>query len=484
MKHLDLLNEFRDLIAQLRNQVEAASAMGLYDTHKVAENVMCGLLRELCDWSNLRNLNREQSNFPGIDLADDIARIAVQVTATADIAKVKHTLEKFISHGLEQRYDRLIIYVLSAKQGSYSQPALDAVAGGKFQLSANQDIWDYQELCSIAADVSPQKLQAALNHLKAYLRGVPVGLADEDIDPPMLPSEEIFSNLVEVYFPATLHIAQIKVEIMERHKKKRTDYLRETVRTFSQEAGLPVPSAYVAHAGTLVSFFDLDAAHNPYSHLIESGTVEAISSKEYWGIDQDHEKVFKSLLRFSLQQRLYEEYVSWYQDEKQFVFLPRPKDGDWREEVWQGDRQSKRTVYARHYGKKDKSKVLMQKHLSFSVDFHNFSDNWLISITPSWFFSYGDTYKKSGYGHDNLSWIKRQENNRAVLNHFRFVSAWLKSIDEDDLFSQADHKSSFLSFGDNIALSGAPSLDESQWVRLPEPIEESDLPPTQKLFGP
>ncbi len=90
MKHLDLLNEFRTLIAQLRNQVEAAGAMGLYDTHKVAEDVICGLLRDLCDWSNLRNLNREQINFPGIDLADDNARIAVQVTATTDIAKIKN----------------------------------------------------------------------------------------------------------------------------------------------------------------------------------------------------------------------------------------------------------------------------------------------------------------------------------------------------------------------------------------------------------
>ena len=103
MKILDLQNEFRELAAQFRNEVEAASAMGHFDTHKVAENVICGLLRELCDWPDLHNLNTEQANFPGIDLADDNARVAIQVTATADIAKIKHTIEKFVNHSLHLR---------------------------------------------------------------------------------------------------------------------------------------------------------------------------------------------------------------------------------------------------------------------------------------------------------------------------------------------------------------------------------------------
>lgn len=76
MKILDLQNEFRELIAQLRHEIETASAMGQFDAHEVSENLMCGLLRELCGWSDLRNLNREQVNFPGIDLADDTHRVA------------------------------------------------------------------------------------------------------------------------------------------------------------------------------------------------------------------------------------------------------------------------------------------------------------------------------------------------------------------------------------------------------------------------
>lgn len=482
MKHLDLLNEFRAEITQLRSQVDAASAMQLYDTHKVAENVMRGLLCELCDWPDLRNLNSEQANFPGIDLADDNARIAVQVTATADIAKIKHAIEKFVSHNLHKRYDRLIVYVLTTKQGSYSQAAIDIATGGQFQFKSSQDIWDYQELCSKAADVSPQRLQAAVNHLKTYLRGVQVGLSDEDIDPPLAPSESLTANLVDVYFPGSLYVAQLNIDLFYRHGNRKPGLWRTTIREFNREYELFVPSAYVVHSKTLVTFFDLTDPHNPYRHLIEPGTAETHRSQDFWAIDEDHERVFKSLLRFSLQQRLFQERVRWENDEKEFVFLPHEDSSNQREEVWQGEKKAKRTVFTRQFNKKDPSKVYLQKHLSFSVDFLKFGNNWFISITPNWFFSYGADFRKSGYSHDNLSWIKRQENNQQVMNHFKFIAAWLRSIDEEDLFSEKLSTKSFLSFGQTLSLGGAPSLDETRWAALPSP--SADEPEQlQRLFG-
>jgi hypothetical protein len=202
-----------------------------------------------------------------------------------------------VSHGLEQRYDRLIIYVLSTKQGSYSQSAIDVASGGKFQLSNSEDIWDYQELCSKAADASPQKLQAALNHLKAYLRGVPVGLADEDIDPPMSPSESLTANLVDVDFPGELYIAQLNNDLVARHGNRRPGRWRETIREFNRELGTPVPSAYVVHSGALITFFDLTDSHTPYKHLVERPKKPCARTLK---IDRS-ERVFKSL--FSLLQQ-------------------------------------------------------------------------------------------------------------------------------------------------------------------------------------
>lgn len=483
MKHLDLINEFRELLGQLRHEVESASAMQAYDTHKVAEQVICGLLRELYALPNLHNLNADQANFPGIDLADDEARIAVQVSATADLGKVKDTLGTFLRHGLHKNYDRVIVYILTTKQASYSQSSIDAITNGQFSFSANTDVIDYRDLAERAAHASPKELLTAVNVLKAYLRGVPVGLADEDIDPPTEPSEVLTTNLVELYFPVKLYVAQVANEIMERHKAKRARNLRATVGEFCRNAMMPVPSAYVAHNGSLITFFDLTRSEHPYRHVIEDGTVEELSTQEYFQIDEDHERVFKSLLRFALQHRLYSERVAWYNDDKLFVFLPRETDGDVRQEAWQGERHATRIVYERKYNKKDASKVWMQKHFAFSVDFHWFGSSWLMSITPTWFFSYGENFKKSGYGYDSLSWLKRNENNRTVGNHFRFLAAWLKSIDTEDLFSDTAKDDAFLSFGDCIAMKGAPFLDETLWEPLPNESEQDDQHHIHKLFG-
>ena len=128
MKHLDLLNEFRELMTQLSTQVEASSAMQHYDINKASENLVLGVLRELYGWRGLHNLNSEErANFPGIDLADGDASVAIQVTGTATLDKVKSTIETCLNHGLDRKYDRLVMYVLTRRQSSYSQDALDRV---------------------------------------------------------------------------------------------------------------------------------------------------------------------------------------------------------------------------------------------------------------------------------------------------------------------------------------------------------------------
>jgi hypothetical protein len=70
--------------------------MGQTDINRVMEDVLIPIFRELFNCPNLRNLNTaEHSNYPGIDLGDDTARIAFQVTASSDSEKVKETLRKF-----------------------------------------------------------------------------------------------------------------------------------------------------------------------------------------------------------------------------------------------------------------------------------------------------------------------------------------------------------------------------------------------------
>lgn len=277
MKHLDLINDFRELISQLKSEIESASATGLYDTHKVTENLMCKLLMHLCGYSQLNNLNHKKDNYPGVDLADDSARVAFQITATSDLTKIKNTLETFLRNNLHQKYDRLIICILTQKQTSYSQDAINICLDGKFKFDANHDIWDYRDLSKQAAQAEPIVLSEVIKHLKAYLRGVPDGLADEDVDPPTKPAENLSTNLIELYFPHKIFVAQLNQDIKNRIKGKKKD-VRKAIFSFGNELGIKFPSAYIVHGDTLITFVDLiDTRNTPYKLIIESGTEEQIT---------------------------------------------------------------------------------------------------------------------------------------------------------------------------------------------------------------
>lgn len=178
MKHQNLINDLRDELAILVNKVEGSTAMQLYDLNRLAENVVLGLFQEILNLPQLHNLNAtERENFPGIDLADDAVRLAVQVTATTNLEKIKDTLSTFLRHNLNTSYDRLIVYVLTRRQTSYSQSSIDKVVQGRFNFNAKDDIFDFRYLLEKATHLPPAKVKAAVEVLKNYNHGFePVGL--------------------------------------------------------------------------------------------------------------------------------------------------------------------------------------------------------------------------------------------------------------------------------------------------------------------
>ena len=467
MKHSELINQFREEIAKLALEVESSVAMGHFDINKICEDVICGLFRELYGFGNLRNLNGdEKQNFPGIDLADDEARVAIQVTSDKSLEKIKDTLKTVAGHGLQERYDRFIIYNLTKKQGTYSETAISAAAGDSLRFDSRSDILDHRDVSRKAANADPLRLKAAVDLLLAYTRGLDVGLAEEDFDPPEEPPELLGTNLVEVYFPPTLFIAEIVPEALKGKKGGKLRNHRQGVKDFSRENGPLVPSDFEASEGRLITFHDLEAGDNPFRHVIEEGTVEDFSPSDYYGIDEDHERTFKSLLRFTLQQKLYKHDVLWQHIERKFIFLPhRPKQNK-RTENWTGQKASSRMVFERKFKTAKKDEVLSTRHFAFSVDFMRLNDRWYMALTPDWFFSFGDDYRRSFYGDKLLSGLKRMEKNRSVYDQVRFLASWLEDIDTQDLFSEESANTPTLSFAASLKLPGGRALDERLWEPL------------------
>lgn len=471
MKHITVINQFREELSSLSREVETSVAMGHFDINKICEDLFCGIFKELYELENLRNLNAdERRNFPGIDLADDEARVAIQVTSDKSLDKVKDGLTKVIKYGLYKQYDRVIFYILTRKQRRYSLQGLDTVCDGKIAFDPNSDILDFTDLATRASNVSPKRLKRVAEILGEYTRGCGVGLADEDFDPPAMPAERLSANLVEVYFPKTLYIGEILSDVFDGKKvQNQRKELGEHVRKLERS----VPSDYEVSSGKLITFHNLGESNNPFSFLVDEGTVEPFAPADYYGIDADHERIFKSLLRFSLQQKLYRQRVVWKHKQGLFIFLPIRDSDDIRTEPWIGQKKSRRKVFERKYNKKDLTKVLSTKHFAFSASFITIGGDWYMAITPNWFFSYGERYQESHYGDKLLSGLKRMEKNRSVFDQFRFLCSWLTDLDSEDLFSNSADSSPQLTFGGILGFEGAPHLNEDLWEPLVVVDEDS-----------
>ena len=286
MKHQELINKFREDLSSVVREVEISAAMSHFDINLVCENLVCGLFRELFDLRQLRNLNgTEQKNFPGIDLADDEARVAIQVTSDKSLVKVKETLDTFMKNGLADKYDRVLIYCLKEKQSSYSQESIDKVHKSKFQFDVKRDILDFRDIASRAASAEPKTLKACVEILGSYLRGCDVGLAAEDFDPPKVPPETISTNLVELYLPVRLYIAEVKSEIISTRSGSRVQNQRTSVAAYSRKMEKPLPSGFEVSSTRLITFHNLIETNNPYSHLLEDGTAEELNPVDYYEVD-------------------------------------------------------------------------------------------------------------------------------------------------------------------------------------------------------
>lgn len=168
MKRLDQLRRITSLLGVFRNQVELAGALNHTDIHRVAEDVLKALLRDIWNLNQLENLNLwEEHNFPGIDLGDKWDRVAVQVTSQADSEKVKGTLRQFVGKDLYTEYDRLIMLIVGKKQGSYSGSGFSEILDGKLTFDKEKDILDFRDLMRDVEKLDDEHLDKVQNYLES-----------------------------------------------------------------------------------------------------------------------------------------------------------------------------------------------------------------------------------------------------------------------------------------------------------------------------
>lgn len=140
-----------DDLTSIAEQVQTRCALKLYDLPLHLENFYKDLLSILLD-INLKNLNEEQSNAPGLDLGDKKSGDAFQITATKTGQKINKTL-KAVTDKQVGDYPNIRMLIVIRKQTSYKK--LDKVQMKRCGFSKD-DIWDFQDVCAklVTADIS------------------------------------------------------------------------------------------------------------------------------------------------------------------------------------------------------------------------------------------------------------------------------------------------------------------------------------------
>lgn len=168
MKSQESMTRIITLMGRFSEQIRVSSELNLRDINVLAENTLIPLFRIVHDYSNLKNLNlTERVSFPAVDLGDETARVAIQVTATPSSSKVAETIRKFVDHKLYERFDRLIVYILTNKQKQYTSSGLEDATENAFVFDEERDIQDRSDLLKIISNLPPEKLKQVVQVLEA-----------------------------------------------------------------------------------------------------------------------------------------------------------------------------------------------------------------------------------------------------------------------------------------------------------------------------
>ncbi len=81
-----------------------------------------------------------------------------------------------------------------------------------------------------------------------------------------------------------------------------------------------------------------------------------------------------------------------------------------------------------------------------------------------------------------MEWLKRNEKNQSVFNHFRFIVYFLGSDAQQDMFDVRDEPYPFLSFGKTCSFYGAPSIQDEVWKLSESSEDQKKMEDNQGVF--
>lgn len=291
-------------------------------------------------------------------------------------------------------------------------------------------------------------------------------------------TEPVYSNLVKIYFPKALFIADLNIDMKEvkNFNKQRKRFIKKpSLHDYAISAlfmnNISFPHDWIVWEGKIITFHNLQDDSIGLTKIIDKGTVESYSCDEFYESSIDHLSQFKYLLKKCLEAKLHKLKIKWIKDERLFAFIPVQKDDlrRWltRSIEWtKTSKKATRKVVEIKMNLKNKEEVFNMRCLSFRTGFENFDNNWYMSIKPEWVFLWNDL-SVCDLAFKNIQWLKKTERNMHVFNHFNFILRYLQPPAFESLFSE--HKDyPFLKIGEIEKFDFAPIIPDNVWSNLEE----------------
>lgn len=147
------IGQIIDELTAVSHQVQSRAGLQLYDLNKYLEDFIKDILNIVLGY-NLKNLNEERSNNPGLDLGDEKEGVAFQITSTKTSEKVNETLKK--AAGQKDTFPTIYVLILGGKQGKYT---LTPELVKPFGFTEQEHIWDMDDVLKKVMSLPINRLQ-------------------------------------------------------------------------------------------------------------------------------------------------------------------------------------------------------------------------------------------------------------------------------------------------------------------------------------
>ena len=196
MNQVKALEDISKGLGVLTYQVSQENMSAQYTKNRIIEDLLLPIFRRIFSAPQLRNLNAATQNHPSLDLADDEARVSIQVTTESTSAKITKTLQGFLDGSLHKRYDRLVIFLLIADRPRFTAPTRAKWA----------------EMCRRRLSFDPSRDIVALPQLLSLIQGRPFAEISEirDVVARSIVGEEFVDVLAQSHRVSSKHVAYEK----------------------------------------------------------------------------------------------------------------------------------------------------------------------------------------------------------------------------------------------------------------------------------